>query len=223
MHKLEEMYQNLPATRALEMMKDRLPEREYRCVSFDRSTVSSSSSLSAINEEIVTKKSFDMADLLHATKPVEMSISFPAIEWDRHDVDEDETDSVGRQNKRLSRCEVEEKEEEFDHISHGKRRKKRGMFRSVTVKSSLSSLGNSTSFDPAKSTFALDRNFGSGSWGHFVSEKDDLPDFSIGSTDSDHSFRRKKPKQGNSVSHLQQLAQQPLPIQFMNSTRRIVL
>lgn len=83
--------QRLPATEALEtcISMQMIPEREIRKAKIVTPQSSDDSLESAPRKK---KRSFDMADLISATEPVEQAIAFPTIEWCRDDESEHEVE-----------------------------------------------------------------------------------------------------------------------------------
>jgi hypothetical protein len=78
--------ERLPATEALDtyISRQMIPEREIR----KARTITPQSSDDSLEKR--KKRSFDMADLLNATTPVEQAIAFPTIEWCRDGESDDE-------------------------------------------------------------------------------------------------------------------------------------
>ena len=84
---------SLPATEALNVSisSQMIPERELRKAQLV-TPQSSNDSLESSAAPERKKRSFDMADLLTATEPVEQAIAFPTIEWCRDGDDDEEED-----------------------------------------------------------------------------------------------------------------------------------
>jgi hypothetical protein len=187
-----------PATEALDRYLARLtlPEPEFRRSKVSNPNVITPSSSNEALESITKKKrSFDMADLLYATKPVEQDIAFPTIEWCRDGESDDflENDQHFLTNKIAPLDDVEEDEEDdsFSSSALGKRRRHNRLSRSKSVKTSLCSLGDGASRDGKVR-----------SWGHFLADKVEMPSFSIGTSDSaskqkrqNNSYRRSRHEQ----------------------------
>jgi hypothetical protein len=174
-----------PATEALDrfLTKLTLPEQEYRRAKVSNSNVIAPSLNEALERSTKKKRSFDMADLLDATEPVEQDIAFPAIEWCR----DGESDDFPANNQHFPTNEIaplhhvdvdeEENDDSFPSSSSssdfGKRRRHNRLVRSKSHKTSLCSLGEVATRD-AKAR----------SWGHFLADGVDMPSFSIITPDS---------------------------------------
>jgi hypothetical protein len=142
-----EQCKSLPATEALErdIAQQRLPQAYGH---------SRSSSLKDTLEKSRKKRSFDMADLLEATAPVELAIAFPTIEWSL----DDEINDMDVESLEVSSY--------FPSASCsspalGKRSRFTCLVRSKSLKSSLCSLVRRSS-----SHSLVKRS--EGSWGQFV-------------------------------------------------------
>ena len=90
---------SLPATEALNVSisTQMIPERELRKAQLV-TPQSSNDSLESSTAPQRKKRSFDMADLLTATEPVEQAIAFPTIEWCRDGDDDEEDESENDAN-----------------------------------------------------------------------------------------------------------------------------
>lgn len=114
----------LPATEALEcsIATQMIPEREIRKAAKLVTPQSSNDSLECGTTATATKRkrSFDMADLLSATEPVEQAIAFPTIEWcndgESHNDGDDEGDvTESTPNKSLITTQEHHHHHDFDH------------------------------------------------------------------------------------------------------------
>lgn len=144
---------SLPATEALE--RDIAQQRSPQSYGHGRS-----SSLQDALEKSRKKRSFDMADLLEATVPVEVAIAFPTIEWSL----DDETSDMDVKPLGLTSY--------FPSASISspalrKRSRSTCLVRSKSLKSSLCSLVR------ISSTHSLVKR-SDGSWGQFVCNEEGM-------------------------------------------------
>lgn len=167
-----------PATEALDRFLARLnlPEPEYR-------RVITPSSKEALESSTKKKRSFDMADLLDATEPVEQAIAFPAVEWCR----DGELDHFPENNRHILLNEIaplhdaddEEGDDRlpssFSSFTLEKRIRHNRLARSKSLKTSLCSLGE------VATRVAKNR-----SW----SRENEIPSFSIVTSDSASKHKR---------------------------------
>ena len=128
-----------PATEAMEQTSHAFPSREY---------ITSNEFMCTIRSQKRRKPSadFDLSDLLAASQPVEDSISFPIIAWDR---DGHESDGDDRESCDYAPNSDNDHDDDDEHPSRrgsmsslGKRSRpgQTGMVRSKSHKTSLTSL-----------------------------------------------------------------------------------
>jgi hypothetical protein len=158
-----------PATEALEHALHTFPSREY---------ITSNEFMSTIRCQKRRKPSadFDLSDLLSAAQPVEDSISFPIIAWDRDGSDTDEGESCDyAPNSDYDHDDDEDTQpsRKGSMSSLGKRNRpdQTEMVRSQSYKTSLSSLGSSSTSQALRKT---------GSCFEFSSSKDSFQVDSLG-------------------------------------------
>jgi hypothetical protein len=179
-----------PATEALDRCLARLslPEPEYRRAKVSNPIViTPSSNESALESSTKKKRSFDMADLLNATEPVEQAIAFPAIEWCR----DGESDDFPENDQHFLMSEIaplndvdDEAEDDYFPSSLsssflGKRRRHNPLARSKSLRNSLCSLGEVSTRDAEVR-----------SWGHFLADEVEMPSFSVVTSDSASKHKR---------------------------------
>ena len=176
-----------PATEALErcITSQSLPEPEYRRAKVSIASSSNPKAITPLSSDARKRKSqrkssFEMADLLDATRPVEQAIAFPTIEWCRDDESDDEEENDNREFHET--VPLGDDDEDQDHFPSsfsssglGKRSRLgyRGLVRSKSLKTSLCNLGEG---------FKRDRKVQS--WGHDLADVVEIPSFSIGTSNS---------------------------------------
>jgi len=178
--------QRLPATEALAncISEQMIPEREIRKARI----VTPQSSNDSLESAPRKKRSFDMADLLTATGPVEQDIAFPTIEWcrDGESDNEEEPDNDQRELHVISLLNDTDHDEHDDYFpssfsstGFGKRSRLgySRIGRSRSLKTSLSSLA-----EQAASTFENECSKPGGSW----------PKFSMGTSEARDARRQHK-------------------------------
>lgn len=136
---------NLPATEALKINMNTFPSREYA-----NSIVSMN--IFPRSKRMKSSSSFDLSELITAARPVEESIAFPTIEWDR-DGEDSELDEVRCCNSGDATVEGDDGKAHYSRRrplcslgKRGRRSEHTNMVRSISLKTSLASLaGGSTS------------------------------------------------------------------------------
>ena len=133
-----------PASRALEGLEDRLPEPEY--IKRAIKTFASEGPIFVQQGPKRRKSSISMDDLMASIKPVEDSVTFPTIEWDYDDSEQDDD----TQNSVQSCCNLPNDDDRLEFASwgrpysstssFGKRSFGGGLIRSKANKMSLASL-----------------------------------------------------------------------------------
>lgn len=176
----------LPATEALNRTLSE--ELDFCQISRERSQKRKHDGQMTASPQIKTgtqrKVSFDMIDLINATKPLEESIAFPIIEWNLDD-DDDESDH------RVYDYQVQgdphnSSSHSYSSPSLGKRAKRhhRRMVRSMSLKSSMCFLADQPDSIEGSPISARE-----GSWGQFdIFAEDEERQGSM--TLSNHSFKR---------------------------------
>lgn len=179
--------QRLPATEALDacISRQMIPEREIR----KARTVTPQSSNESLECSSKRKRSFDMADLLTATGPVEQAIVFPTIAWGRdgESDDEDEPENDRKElNHVISQLDDDDHDEKKDYFPSSfsstalAKRSRLGysrLGRSRSLKTSLCSLAEENT-----STFEDECSKPGGSW----------PKFSVGTSEARDARRQHK-------------------------------
>jgi hypothetical protein len=182
-----------PATEVLErcITSRSLPEREYRPAKMSTSPSSNSKvttplSFNTLESKPQRKRSFNMADLLDATKPVQQAIAFPTIEWCRGEESDDEPENDNRESHETAPLGDDDEDADYfpsSFSSSGPGKRSRlgysGLTRSKSLKTSLCNLGEG-------STGELEVR----SWSHFLTDEDEILSFSIGTSNSASKYKR---------------------------------
>ena len=180
-----EQPKRLPATEALDtyISRQMIPEREMRRAK----TITPQSSNESLESTSKRKRSFDMADLLNATVPVEQAIAFPTIAWcmDGESDNEEEPENDAKEPHRIPLDERDADEEDdyfpssFSSSGLGKRSRLgySRLGRSKSLKTSLCSLA-----ERSGPTFEDVCSKPGGSW----------PRFSIGASEARDARRQHK-------------------------------
>lgn len=193
----------LPATEALNvsMSAQMIPEREIRKAAKLVTPQASNDSLESAPTCKRRKRSFDMADLLNATAPVEQAIAFPAIEWCNDGESDSEEENTEKPLHVISPCEIDDDDRDehddyfpsrFSTTGLGKRSRLgyRQLGRSRSLKTSLCSLA-----EQSTSTFEDECSKPGGSW----------PKFSMGTYSEARDARRQHKRQKSLKSTQQDL------------------
>lgn len=187
--------ERLPATEALHtsLASQMIPERELRRVKIVTPQSSNESLESAPKRR--NKRSFDMADLLTATEPVEQAIAFPAIEWCNDGEEEDEAENAEKDQLVPVVSSLDNNDDEHDEVNDyfpstfsstglGKRSRLgySRLGRSRSLKTSLCSLA-----EQSASTVEDECSKPGGSW----------PKFSLGQSEARDARRQQHKRQKN--------------------------
>ncbi len=183
-----------PATEALQRATSQIPSMESR-----RAIDSGIRTLNEFRDTYLTK-TFDMTDLLLATRPVEDSIAFPKIEWVDDNANDSENDVMGSSTRTAltagtssdSWCSSPSCKRHFDNISHHR------LVRSKSRHTCLSSLGSfgSVATPGSGTTFSS-----CSSWGHFFSDDEGSSILSFGSNFL--SFENPRMQRSQYMQHVQ--------------------